>query len=114
VFATKGYSVSGLPNTPPAAAGAAEAYLGQSIQLFQQKRFEESIAAARQALGLRPDYALAYNNIAAAYEEMGQWDDAIRAAEEAIRLDPGFTLARNNLAWSRAQKAKADAGPSQK
>jgi 4-amino-4-deoxy-L-arabinose transferase-like glycosyltransferase len=114
VFATKGYSVGSLPNTTPAAAGAAEAYLSQSIQLFQQKRFEESIAAARQALGLRPDYAVAYNNIAAAYEEMGQWDDAIRAAEEAIRLDPGFALARNNLAWARAQKAKANAGSSQK
>jgi tetratricopeptide repeat protein len=85
----------------------AKDYLGQSLVLFQQKRFDESIASAREALKIDPKCAAAYNNIAAAYSEKRMWDQAILAAEEALRLDPGFELAKNNLGWARDQKAKA-------
>ncbi len=84
----------------------AERSLNASMALFQQKRFDDAIAAARQALALRPGYAEAYNNIAAAFAEKGMWDEAIQAAEEAVRLKPDFQLAKNNLAWARAEKAK--------
>ena len=80
-----------------------------SLQLFQQQRFRESLEAARRALSLKPDYAAAYNNVAAAYAGLAMWDDAIVAAEEAIRLEPDFQLAKNNLAWAQAEKAKAAA-----
>ena len=59
---------------------------------------------------MRPAYAEAYNNIAAAYASLGKWDQAIAAAEAALRLKPDFQLARNNLAWAQSQKAKAAAG----
>jgi tetratricopeptide (TPR) repeat protein len=70
------------------------------------KKFPESIAAAQEALKLRPDYAEAYNNIAAAYEEMHMWDRAIEEAQKALKIKPDFQLARNNLAWSLQQKQK--------
>lgn len=87
-------------------ADTPEALLNQSLALNQAGKYQESIEAARSALKLRPDYAEAWNNIAAGYESMGQWDQAIAAAENAIRLKPDFQLAKNNLAWSIAQKAK--------
>ena len=57
----------------------------------------------RMAISLRPLYAEAWNNIAAASNAMSRWDDGIHAAEEAIRLKPDYQLARNNLAWARVQ-----------
>lgn len=84
-----------------------ESYLNQSLALYQQGRFDDCVAAARQALNLRPGYAEAWNNIAAAYNAEGRWDEGIRAGEEAVRLAPGNQLAKNNLAWAISQKAKS-------
>lgn len=81
-----------------------EALLELSLAYALAGRHEDSIAAARQALELRPGYAAAYNNIAAAHQAMERWDDAIAAAEEALRFQPDFPLARNNLAYATRKK----------
>jgi len=86
-----------------------ENFLNLSLQLNRNQGYQDSIAAARKALKLRPGYADAYNNIAAAYEALGSWDEAIQAAQEALRLKPDFQLARNNLEWSLSQKKLHDA-----
>ena len=78
--------------------------LNISLLLYQQGRYQECIAAAQKALRLKPDYAEAYNNIAAAYQAMHEWDQAIAAAQQALRIKPDFQLARNNLAWAQSQK----------
>lgn len=88
------------PSTP-------EEFLNLSLRLNQTGQYRASIAAAHGALRLRPDYAEAWNNIAAGYASLGQWDEAIRAAQQAIRFKPDFQLARNNLAWALAEKQKA-------
>lgn len=82
----------------------AEDWLQASLLDNRGGRYQASIDDARAALRLRPDYAEAYNNIAAAYNSMHKWDDAIAAAETAVRLKPDFQLARNNLAWAEGQK----------
>ena len=56
-----------------------------------------------------PDYAEAYNNIAAANASKGDWQEAIRAAELAVRFKPDFPLAWNNLAWARSGAAAQEA-----
>ncbi len=83
-----------------------EDLLNESMRLNQAGQYEASIAAARAALALRPNFAEAWNNIAAGYEAEQRWDRAIEAAEKAIALKPDFQLARNNLAWSLSQKQK--------
>jgi tetratricopeptide (TPR) repeat protein len=83
-----------------------EAYLSLSLAYYQAGRYSDCIAAARNALRLKPDYAEAYNNIAAAYNSMQRWDEGIRAADEALRINPGYELARNNRAWAVAQKSR--------
>jgi tetratricopeptide (TPR) repeat protein len=82
-----------------------ESYVNQSLAYYQQGRFTDAIHAAEEALKLRPGYALAWNNIAAAWNAMGKWDEGIAAGEKAVRAAPDNQLARNNLAWARRQKA---------
>jgi hypothetical protein len=88
----------------------AQVLLDRSFAACRQRQPRDCIKFAQEALRLSPGFAEAYNNIAAAYEDLGLWDEAISAAQEAIRLKPDFQLARNNLAWSESQK-KAHAGP---
>ena len=81
-------------------AGTPEYFLAQ----YQMRRFRECIASARQALALRPSYAEAMNNIAAAHNALGEWDAGIAAGEEALRLNPSLQIALNNVNYARAQK----------
>lgn len=93
-------SQSAAPQTP-------EGNLDLSLRYYRAGRFEECVAAARQALHLRKNYSAAYNNIAACNNALGKWDEGIAAAREAVRLEPASQLARNNLAWAISQKEKA-------
>ena len=83
----------------------AEQLLNLSLLYYQAGRFPECIQTAKRALELNPNYAEAYNNIAAGYNSLRQWDEGVKAASEAIRLKPDFELAKNNLAYAMSQKA---------
>lgn len=85
----------------------ADTYLNQSLMFYQQRKFDASIEAARQALQLKPDSWEAWNNIAASYNSEANWDAGIEAAQHAVRLRPDSQLAKNNLAWALQQKQKA-------
>jgi len=93
-----------LEGTSAVTAPTAEGHLARSLGFYNAGKFEESLRAAREALQLRPDYAEAFNNIAAASNALQRWDDGIRAAEEALRINPSFALARNNRQWALSQK----------
>jgi len=82
-----------------------ESYLAQSLELYQAGRYVDCIASARAALVLRPKFAEAWNNICAAYNQLGQYDEAISACEEALRSKPDFELARSNLEYARQNAA---------
>jgi len=81
-----------------------ENYLTLSLKYYEAKQYEKCIEAAREALKLRPDYALAYNNICAAYNNLGKYDEGIKACQEALVLDPRLNLAKNNLNWALSQE----------
>jgi tetratricopeptide (TPR) repeat protein len=84
-----------------------ETWLQLSLLYYRAGRYAESLAAAGQSAKLKPDYAAAWNNMAAAYAAMSLWDPAIQAAEKAVQLNPNFQLAKNNLAWALAQRQKS-------
>lgn len=88
----------------------AENYLDLSLVYYTLGRYEDCIAAATTALGLRPAYAPAYNNVCSAYSQLGEWDQAIAACQRALEIDPSFARARANLAWARQGRAAADEG----
>jgi len=89
----------------PRQPGTVGEHLNRSWQFCTAHQPWQCIAMARMALAILPTSAEAYNNIAAAYEDLGMWEEAVQAAKEAIRLKPDFQLAKNNLAWSESQLA---------
>ena len=86
--------------------GTPEFFLARSLAEHQMSRYRESLASAERAIAQRPDYAEAFNNVAAAHLALGEWDEAIKAAEAAVRLNPRLQIAQNNLAWARQQKSR--------
>jgi tetratricopeptide (TPR) repeat protein len=81
-----------------------EALLNLSAKQCQTRNFVECLAAARKAIELRPGYADAYSNVAAAYIGMQKWDRGIEAAREALRLKPDNEAAKSNLDWALTHK----------
>ena len=57
---------------------------------------EKAVEYLNNAIKLKPEDALAYNNRGAAYAELGQYQRAIEDYNEAIRLKPEDALAYNN------------------
>jgi tetratricopeptide (TPR) repeat protein len=84
------------------AAPTAESWLALSLSQYQEHRFQECIESSEKALGLRPDYAEAFNNICAADNALGRYADAVAACRRALAIKPDFELARNNLAAAQS------------
>jgi len=51
-------------------------------------RYREAIEAFREALRLKPDFALAWYDLAIAYEISGNRSAALEAVQQLRRLDP--------------------------
>ena len=84
-----------------------EGLLNESLAMYQAGKYVECIAAARAAIKIKPDYAAAWNNVTAGYNQLYDWDDAIAAGEKAVALDPSNNQARANLDWAKNHKAMA-------
>jgi tetratricopeptide (TPR) repeat protein len=84
------------PQTP-------EAYLARSLELYGEEHYIESIFACRLALDLRPGYAEAWENIGAAYNELGRYEEAAAACEQTLFYRPNDEKARINLQYARAK-----------
>ncbi len=82
-------------------------YLSLSVVYFRNARYEDSIAAAREALKLHPDLPEAYFNMASVYHVMGKDDETIAALREVLRIRPDFQMARSNLNYELAKKGIA-------
>jgi tetratricopeptide (TPR) repeat protein len=54
------------------------------ISLQQDKQYKEAIPHLEKVIELRPDYIQAYQQLAAAYNEVGRYDDAIRTIQTAL------------------------------
>lgn len=87
-------------------------YLDLSVGYHKLGRYQDCIDAAYKALKLNPNYAEAYNNIAAAHQALGEWDLAVEANKQALRINRNFTLAKGNLhyALDRRERERAANG----
>jgi Tfp pilus assembly protein PilF len=82
----------------------AENYLNLSLFYYNAGKYDQCIEACKKAIQLKPDYALAYNNMCSAYNALKIFDKAIEAGKKAVSLQPDFELAKNNLKFAISQK----------
>lgn len=67
------------------------------LQLFREKRYDEAAAQFAEALKLKPDFALAANNLGFVYYKQEKYPEAARWFENTIKLDPSRAIAYLNL-----------------
>jgi len=79
-------------------------YINLSLEYYNAGRFLDCVKAAQEALKLKPENDIAYNNICSAYNMLKDYDNAIIAGQKAVQLNPNNQLAKNNL--KAAQEAK--------
>ena len=80
--------------------------VGAALQ--SERRYDEAITHYQRAIGLRPDYAPAYNNLASALNSLGRTGDAIAAYQDALRLQPDYPEAHYNLGNALLAAGKRD------
>lgn len=83
-----------------------ESYVNLAFQRYGEGRYGEAVEACRLALGMRHDYAEAWNNLGAAYYALGRHVEATDAFENALHYKPSFESAQKNLQNVRG-RAKA-------
>lgn len=82
-----------------------QTYIGQDSQQaamsgkqwLDQQRYDEAVAAYRQAVRLEPQNALAHYGLGVAYSRKGEYGEAMAAYREAIRLQPDHADAHYGL-----------------
>jgi len=77
--------------------------MGYGNHLYGSKQYAAAAQQYRRVVALNPEYAPAFNNLAAALVERGDRAGAIAAATRAIALDPGNAARyRENLVAAQA------------
>ncbi len=76
--------------------------------IFSWEEPSEAIEALEKALELNPDIVQAWNNLANAYLQKGDFDKAIETNLSLLKLAPTFGLGHNNLAVAYYQKGEHD------
>jgi TolB-like protein/DNA-binding winged helix-turn-helix (wHTH) protein/Flp pilus assembly protein TadD len=92
---------------------SSQAHALSARMLQRQRRFDEAMKAARQAVELGPNDPIAYDVLIENLIYSGQTEEAIKLADESIRLDPhlpGEKLFLKGLAYyteGRSEEARA-------
>jgi Tfp pilus assembly protein PilF len=66
------------------------------VKMAQRGLWNEALFRFEQAAEERPDDARVLNNLAVAYEAVGQFDKALEAYQRALRADPGNRELKRN------------------
>ncbi|MEG3938022.1 MULTISPECIES: tetratricopeptide repeat protein, partial [unclassified Microcoleus] len=69
--------------------------LGNSLQ--ESGRFDEAVAAYKQAVELNPDFSWSYHSLGDVLLKLEQWEDAVCAYKKAVELNPDFSWSYHNL-----------------
>jgi tetratricopeptide (TPR) repeat protein len=69
---------------------------------------QRAVAAFREAVRLKPEYAEAHYNLGRLLSDLGKLDEAIAEYREAIRLQPKYADAHRNLGLAFKKQGKLD------
>src|SRR5208282_5662299 len=78
------------------------------LALTDQGNLDVAIAHCRQAIQIRPDFALAHNNLGHFLLKQGRPDQALPNFREALRLQPGLATAQSNYLFCLNYDPDAD------
>lgn len=84
----------------------AENYVSLSLEYYKVGDFQKCIEKCEFALNINPKYAVAYNNICAAYNELRQWQKATQACQKGLSLDANDKLLQANFNKAQANLMK--------
>ena len=76
---------------------AAQSQVEFGIRVAQQGLWREAIYRWQRAVELDPTYAAAFNNLAVAYEQSGEFEKAKQAYMRASELDPKNAYIKQNV-----------------
>ena len=76
----------------------AKVHFDRGSRLAQEGDFDSAIGEYQEAIRIKPDYAMAYNDLGWCYYNIGRLNDAESAFKEAIKFDSQLALAHVNLA----------------
>lgn len=79
---------------------------------LSQESFNDAEAFLRKAVGLAPDFAIAWSALSVSLKEQGNFEDAVAALQKALSLEPGNADWHSNLgnmllAWGKEERALA-------
>jgi len=78
------------------ARSVAKAQVEFGIEVARKKLWREAVYRFEKAAETDPTYAPAWNNLAIAYEQQGNFNDANKAYMKAVELEPNNMLIRQN------------------
>ena len=85
-------------SSPETGFGAnAKTYFGEGTRYLLSGQLDAAVSALSKAIGLKPNYAEAYNNRALAYYELNQYPEAEEDFYTALQLNPNDERTNNNL-----------------
>lgn len=76
--------------------GDAKAQVAFGIRVAQAGLWREALFRFERAVHIDPTYAAAWNNLAIAYEQMGEEEKSRQAYEKALRIAPKDLVIRSN------------------
>jgi len=71
-------------------------------------RYEDAIAAERQAIKLDPNYAVAWHSLGAVYQEMGDLGSAEECYQNALALQPDLAVAALGIGTVRLKRGDVE------
>lgn len=80
-----------------------EVWYNQGNKLLNSQKYEEAIAAYKQAIQIKPDLIEAWNNGGLALANLQRYEEAIAAYDKVIQINPNFAMAWDNKGLALAQ-----------
>jgi Flp pilus assembly protein TadD len=107
-------ATSGCASNPVDTSAGAEKYYG--AKMAKQGYWHEALFRFRKAIALAPNDAEIQNDLAVAYEAVGETANALAAYRRALELAPEETHLRRNYArfaeyYTASQRAGSGVGP---
>jgi tetratricopeptide (TPR) repeat protein len=94
------------PSTP--AGSTAEDEFNRGLRARTAKDWSVAAVAFRRAVGLRPAYPEAWNELGYALRNQGKYQESLKAYDEALRLRPNFPEALEYLGEAYVKLGRLD------